>query len=39
MEALADNIRKYEERFGTIKDPQQAADRNMFMGQLPVSEA
>jgi hypothetical protein len=39
MEALADNVRKYEERFGAIKEPQQAVDRNMFMGQLPVSEA
>jgi hypothetical protein len=39
MEALADNVRKYEERFGSIRDPQQAADRNMFVGQLPVSEA
>jgi hypothetical protein len=39
MEALEDNVRKYEGRFGDIKDPQQTIDRNMFMGQLPVNEA
>jgi hypothetical protein len=39
MEALADNVKKYEDRFGKIIDPQHASDRNVFMGQLPVSEA
>jgi hypothetical protein len=40
MEALVENLKKYEERFGKISEPNQGGDnRGVFMGQLPISEA